>query len=253
MINKIIETLRPDKETPKILRQLTAEFAVPLVIALLWTGHDWYKAEVDYAWASKGAINFFAAAWGFSQWNRVKKQNKNEKGISGVMKNTESLIRQVNSSAEKMLGAATGGDSFCMLKPSHVTPLVPSSLLLHHVGDFPLYDLDVRVVDLERFKEVGQNSIFENITHYDVLVPDHVTGLLLTMKPSLMLQNEIRRYNIFYTARNGSFNQSLQMQFINGRLSHASRFTRNDEVFFEDADVGYPKNSNGSIDWSAND
>lgn len=252
-MKNIISAMIPNSGTPKIIKQFFAEFSAPLVITALWTGMEWHKADADYQWVSQGALHFFAAGWAFSQWNRIKKQKRTEDGLSDVMKTTKYLIGQINRSTSHMLGAATGGDSFCAFEPVNVTPIVPTSFAIRHIGDYPLYDVDVRIVDLDRLEKVGRHTGFENRFHFDVLIPNHLTSVSLKGETKIISINEIRRYNIFYTARNGSFDQFIQMQFVEGRLLHASKFFRDDEGFFEVCCHGYPKNIDGAIDWTGNE
>jgi hypothetical protein len=246
----IFSTFRPDANTFKTLSQFAVEFSGPAVIAAAWTGWEWHKADADYKLISSWAIHFFAAGWAFTQWNRIKKQRRSEDGLLGVAKNTESLIRQLNRSTNKMFGAATGGDSFCAVEPINITQLVPQAFILNHLGDYPLYDVDVRIVDLKRLKEHGISTSHDNTYHYKILIPDHSVSLNLKVIPNFIGVGETRRYNIFYTARNGSFMQSMQMQNVDGKLLHASIFYRDGEVFFEAVEHGYPKNAEKIVDWA---
>jgi hypothetical protein len=60
-----------------------------------------------------------------------------------------------------------------------------------------------------------------------------------------------RRFNVFFSARNGFFTQLLRFKKINGRWSHAIKVNREGKGVppFEDIQPGYPRNSKGEVEW----
>ena len=249
-VKRLLNSYRPDSNTPKILGRFISEFWLPFVIAVAWTMWEQSKTTEPYDWLSKGGVHFFAAGWAFSQWNRIAKQKKSEDGIAKVNENTTSMIKQLHRSTEDFLGSATGGDSFCIIYPMPTFPLDPTSLVVEHVGKYPLYDVNIRLVDLETYRTTGAAGLFSNQFSFDVLIPQHVTMISLKDMPERMKLDEVRSYNIFVTARSGSFRQSLQIQYIDGKLAHATRIVRNEDEVFESRSENFPKGSDGVVDWS---
>lgn len=247
-LKKIILALKPDANTPKILSQFAIEFSVPAVIAVAWTGWEWYKAESDYELISKAAIHFFAAGWAFTQWNRIKKQKRQEDGLSTVETDVKQLVQRLDESTRRMIGFSTGGDSFCEVIPTPVNPLVPNSFAIMHHGEFPLYDLTIRIVDLRRRDSIGSTADDENIYKFDTLIPDHL--MTIGLKSPIDRMDELeRRFNIHVSARNGSSVQMLQMKYVNGFLRTASNVEKAGKVIFEDIAIDYPRDDKGEVDW----
>jgi hypothetical protein len=61
------------------------------------------------------------------------------------------------------------------------------------------------------------------------------------------------RWNIFFDAKNGFWDQALRCELINGDMVCASRVSQSrgktDTVLLEQVDPRYPKNSDGKVDW----
>jgi hypothetical protein len=250
---KFLRKIGPDKGTLKIAGRFVAEFSVPFAIAALWTGWEWNKSTENYDVLSKGAIHFFAAGWGFSQWNRIKKQKKSEDGLGNVQQNIESLISKLNTSTTDLLGNVTGGDSFCELRPILLNPLIPRDFELIHHGDHPLYDVQVRIVDLARFEAVPRSiSQGENIYEFNVLPPQHAIKIELK-SPQDNIRSLPRRLNVFVTARNGSFEQLLQIVVVGGKQQSASQIIRGGDIIWMAVDREFPRSGHERVDWSLHD
>jgi len=232
----------------QIAVRFVGEFWMPFLISACWTYWNWSQATKDYDLLEKGIVNFFAAGWVFSQWNRIKKQKRQEDGLSTVGANVNQLIGRLDESTRRMIGSSTGGDSFCEVIATPVTPLAPTALAVLHHGEFPLYDLTVRIIDLERRSREGSVADHENVYKFDSLIPNHMITINLK-SPISRLDDSVRRFNIHVIARNGSSDQMLQMRYVNGYLRTASNIEKSGAVIFENIAKDYPKNSDGGIDW----
>lgn len=184
--------------------------------------------------------------------------------IADLAKRNADLNRYIASSL-------TGGDSFCyyVLFYSGVGKDIINRMLTH-VGQYPLYDLHIRIVDsnkthqiLEKEKQepglgaelwkeieekaeeriqkptffkIGQGSLGTDIFEYFQLPPD---------------ENR-QKYSIFFTARNGEWHQRISFRRVEGKWIWASRVTKLYEkktILTEQISSGFPRTSDGEIDW----
>lgn len=153
----------------------------------------------------------------------------------------------------------TGGNSFCYVIFTKPDVQSNSSLImLMSDGKYPLYDVNVRIVDLAKFsklvKELPKPTI-EDITKSDYvfnvgnLTPNHATHLGRINLPNMDEAN----FNIFITARNGSMNELLRMKRVAGEWFTAIKIHRLEGptqiLLMEKIDDKFPKNSEGKVDW----
>ena len=237
-----------------IIVRLTAEYWVPLILSMAWTYWNWRTSPVGYDFIEKLIVNFFAFGWAFSQWNRVKKQKKTEDGFVSVENRIVEVVTKLEKNTERQIGMTTGGDSFAEFVPSPTNCLEPNSFALMHRGEYPLYDMTVRIVDIQRLDEIGDSAASqENIYYVDMLAPQHVKPIFLNSPTSRMELGEVRHYNIFISARNGSTTQMLQMTHVEGILRTATAIDNGNKEFYSDAAQDYPKDKDGKIDWARHD
>lgn len=160
---------------------------------------------------------------------------------------------------KKSINTTSGGNSFCyMVFLSPIEDGVGLPVFIT-VGEYPLYGVRARIVDLEKHKKLGAKDILglSEILANDVIInigdmPVNSTNLsekVLTYTNSANLE-----YNIFYNARNGLWNQLLRIKNINGKSVRAIQVKRVEGVesiaVFEEIDDGFPRNQNGNIDWN---
>lgn len=152
--------------------------------------------------------------------------------------------------SEKTRSAVTGGDSYCFLTILR-TGDGTGHLLFAHQGENPLYDVTARMIDLDRFEETKGSRRIENLAYTETvvslgtLVPDHGA-----MHGALNLDGFPQRgYNIFFSARNGAFHESLRLRKVDGVWLQALKVIRGNRTIFEQIDDHYPRNETGGIDW----
>lgn len=78
-----------------------------------------------------------------------------------------------------------------------------------------------------------------------VLTPGH--SLLLAKLPLGTATR--KRFNVFFSARNGSFSQLLRMAVVDGSWRSATRVIRDEKTVFEEADDDFPRDEAGEIAW----
>jgi hypothetical protein len=116
--------------------------------------------------------------------------------------------------------SVTGGDSYCYLTLSHLGPN-NAIIVIVHQGNYPLYDVSIRMVDLDKYEEVSRkfpNSTFESLKLSETNIP---VGNLSPGQARLMHSMQTStadkfRHNIFISARNGMFTELLRFAKVEG-------------------------------------
>lgn len=146
------------------------------------------------------------------------------------------------------LYTVTGGDSFAYLGANAEPASNLVNLVLIHVGQYPLYEVHARIVDVD-VPVVRSNRPAEVQSirlEFGTLVPRHAAAV-----PPLELGNgEGRNWNVFFTARNGGWNQELRLRKVDGAWRIATRVTRGenyDQVLLQ-ADPAFPRDPEGHLD-----
>ncbi len=185
-----------------------------------------------------GAIGALWASQQQAQFERELRQKSDE-------------IAELN---RRTIDTITGGNSFAYLAVSGLSPETNTGLLVVvHQGDHPLYELHARIVDLEKFDQVKARLSLETMAVADTNlgIGTLPPGYASTLGPFNLGPDDRRRFNIFFTARNGGFTQALRFVRKDGRWIYATRVNRgrSGELLFEKADEDYPRNANGEIEW----
>ncbi|TKB70683.1 MAG: hypothetical protein E8D52_00900 [Nitrospira sp.] len=159
--------------------------------------------------------------------------------------------RRIAELNEHIASSITGGNSF-----AYITVLLqfnPPRLILLHQGEYPLYDVTVRIVDLEKTKQKGYSiSDLENEVQFSIgnLAP-HQSQVL---KP-ISLSNDSLRWNIFFSARNQFFTELLRMRRIDNQWKTALKVINlpvegeQSKTLLEKIDPGFPLEKSGHVDW----
>ncbi|HLA38048.1 MAG TPA: hypothetical protein VJZ02_06255 [Candidatus Brocadiales bacterium] len=159
-----------------------------------------------------------------------------------------------------IVASVTGGDSFCYLVFSlgdGTTNMPP--LVLVHQGKYPLYDVGIRIVDLEKFDRVkGEAFTLDRMDKTDTLfsIGSVSPGQTCIINRGCQLPNaDQQRYNIFISARNGFVNQLTRLQRVNNRWKSATKVIREDYVLgkqvvlLEEVDKEFPRDKTGQVQW----
>ncbi len=151
----------------------------------------------------------------------------------------------------------TGSASFAYIIPTffdstHDTPM----LTLVHQGEYPLYDLTVRILDMDTFeKRARQNNSDSDKLREEVQmrvsnIAPNQTSLLKTVQ----LDSDPLRWNLFFSARTGFFTELLRVRRVGNEWKTAlkvirTRPPRKDQVLLERIDSGYPLGKDGQVEW----
>jgi hypothetical protein len=206
---------------------------------------DWMKSFLNAITGPPGLIlvgailGAIGALWAASQKAEFERELR--------IKNEE--IAALN---KKTFNAVTGGDSFCYFSLS--LPNRASSIgrfFIVHQGDNALYDVTARLVNLDRFEEIKGEFTISSLKYTDTNI---TLGTLIARHASI--GNEVkldqfpsRGYNIFFSARNGSFSELLRLKKVQDKWKQAIQVTRDGKVIFEKVDDEYPRDSSGNFVW----
>lgn len=237
--------------------QLAKEFLSPLIIAAAWTIYNIYELNVNDR-SLKNFINifgpaFFLTSWGISQWFRVRKQQKVDQGLTSIEIAINNSIANLETRTNEVINNVTGGDSACYVFGPTPEADRWSGLLIVHVGKYPLYEVTCRITELDIFEEMLKNN--ESLTENDRSEFRFPIGSLapnMARRAPIDLPlgpGESRRFNLFFTARNGSTTQLIRCKKINGQWKFATQLMRDSQVLYERIDEGYPRLDTGEIDW----
>lgn len=235
------------------LRQLIKEFWLPLVIAICWAFYN-SIAQDHVVWSTIKFVNifgptFFLISWLTAQYFRVRKQNKVESNLQNIQDRIGSLVQDLEEKTHNLIGHLTGGESFCYLTFNPGKGNSGCEIVIHH-GEYSLFEVAARIVDLDIFDQVSHDLSLENIKKsqihrsYGNLVPGYCL-----MRELWSFENILeRRLNVFWTARNGGFTQLLRFKKVSNQWYSAIRVSR-EKIIFELIQDGFPRNENGEVNW----
>jgi hypothetical protein len=237
-------------------KQLLREFWLPFAAAFLWTGYNVTELPPEQ-WSIRNFVNafgpaFFFASWLIAQWYRVRKQQKVEGGLASIEASVKQTLAELEVKTTDLVAHITGGDSACYLSMKPDAQGLLTSVAVVHVGKHPLYEINVRMVDLEAFEAIKNDFTLENIQKtercwpFGNLIPGHASMLNETIP---LGDATSRNFNIFFTARNGSFTQLLRFRKFNDVWTTATKVCREDLTLYERVDEEFPRNANGIVEW----
>jgi hypothetical protein len=113
----------------------------------------------------------------------------------------ESLRSEVIQAQKRLEGLQTGGETFCywMLYHFDMTKALARNFVIIRQGEYPLYDVRIRIRDMDAGKDVLEKEWGEINSPADYLIVEW------PLPPSVY-------YRIFFHARNGSWNQDLLLK-----------------------------------------
>lgn len=222
------------------LNQLVREFLIPLLLALGWTAYNLYEAPRG-AQSIRDIINvfgpsFFLFSWLLAQWFRVRKQIKVDTGLARIEASVSNTLDRLEERSNFLIDHITGGDGYCRLEI--VNPDYPArSILVSNSGSHPMYEVHMRIIDLEVYEEVKAQTPEYSFGNAEINLPlgtlAHSHSYIQECDLGLNSYGDVRRFNIFFNARNGSFTQLLRYRSINGGWQMGTRIDRAGNTLFE--------------------
>ncbi len=158
----------------------------------------------------------------------------------------------------------TGGDSYCYLFVSQPGEKSNSSgLILMNEGKYPVYDISVKIDDVEHLVEIAKNELMnsEEATSWTqttallsraskVFRPGNLGPNQATELGELQLPTgDKQSYNIYIIARNSYVVQTIRFRRINGTWKRAEKIQVNGKVLRETIQPDFPLNEKGQVQW----
>lgn len=241
----------------KLAIQLFKEFWFPALIAALWAalGLVWKGSSPMIAAVKDAAASFFLVSWATGQYFRVKKQSQVEGHLNGILTRLSEVAERIEVAGEKTVATMTGGSSYCYVQLANMySPSTQGLLMFTHQGNYPLYDVEARFVDMDEFEKLVQDS--KNVglhTASQTLKPGTVAkGLIHLQWFELGLDRHTspRSYTVEFSARNATWMQVIRLAKVGNRWVSATRVYppgQQEPVDFSYAD--FPRNPDGTLAW----
>ena len=183
----------------------------------------------------------------------------------------------------EIAASVTGGDSYCYFAIEYPfgSELFPEDidLLLVREGKYPLYDINIEILDLEtlyddlrqRLKRQLLLYVYTqdwpvtriNVGNIGVQQSDSFMGNI-GIQPSIspkgahrglrpirvkLPDSGVQLYLIQITARNGYVNQFVKFKRVNGKWKKAVKVIFNGKEVKEIVDLDFPRNDKGQVEW----
>ena len=136
--------------------------------------------------------------------------------------------------------------------PTHNTPM----LTLVHQGEYPLYDLTVRIFDMDTFERKVQqnNSDFDRLREEVQMSVGNIAPNQTSLLKNVQLDSDPLRWNLFFSARTGYYTELLRVRRVGNEWKTALKVIRTrppskDQVLLERIDSGYPLGKDGQVEW----
>jgi hypothetical protein len=185
-----------------------------------------------------------AAAGGF--WASLRQSNFNME----LREKSEEIARLQRENASLI----TGGDSFAYASFQIFSPdgtninayAIPDEVLLNpliiHKGQYPLYDVAVRFADFR------MQPIDTSPTYPIGEIPVGVGTMTKIQLQHPGKANDIE-FNIFFSARNGLWDQFLRMRWVGNGWASANKVMRGSKEIYREVSANFPRQQDGSVDW----
>ena len=176
---------------------------------------------------------------------------------------TRDKVNKVSSLTIRNLNTITGGNSFCyMITMGYsLTDRRPSFIVQ---GTYPLYDVTARIVDISVPPPTNQGVTPEGyaqrfadyLRQAEVIYPvgNIGGGTTLDLSPNgaLPFPMSHQKFNIFFSARNGFWQELYRSVEVGGSTARAIRVTRSSQphdVMLEKVDKNFPLGPDGKVQW----
>ena len=242
------------EEIDNMLKLFIKEFWVPIVVAVGWSVYNVYGLSASYK--VRDIINifaptFFLVSWMTGQYFRIKKQQKVEDSFGTLDKRLDAIIENFRKSSEDILSNISGGNSFPYIQIGNINNTTKTGqIVVLHQGSYPLYDVQVRIVDLRRFQVVQGNIADFGETSFSVgnMIPSHCVVMPNAWNIG---EGTKQSYNVFMTARNGAFTQLIRLDKGSGEWKYATKVINSrGETVLEQIKEGFPLESDGIVNWN---
>ena len=182
-------------------------------------------------------------------------------GANNQIKSEQELRRKADQIAElttrnaelttKNKDFIIGGNSFCYVTIANLDPNTNQGILtVVHQGDYPIYDVSARIVDLQQFRQITSYSL-PNLqkAETNLRIGNMIKATAMAITPFDLGSFSNKDFNIYFAARNGLFTQLLRLRKIDGKWTTAIKVDKDGKTVFEKVDDDFPKTKQGQIQW----
>lgn len=198
------------------------------------------------------------------QITAVSMQEKTAQIAEISQKNAELALNNSELS-KKIANSITGGDSYCYVLVGNPSKTNLSDLMLITEGEYPLYDVEVRIHDLDQrvanFKNRIQKDISSNMSTSDFFNLINRSAKIIKIGNiglnqgyplgALSLPKDVdkARYEIEIMARNGRVLQLVQFRRMESKWIWAEKIYFHDKVVKRYIDPDFPKDDESKSFW----
>lgn len=175
-------------------------------------------------------------------------------GLSAAVREGQDQRRETRRTEDPYASLITGGDSYAYLLVVQMKDETDEArLMVAHEGQYPLYDINVRVCDLDLMDQLA-SARSRTLAEWEKAWKSVDVGNLAPHYAREMGRLALPgagtvRLNVFINARNGQVTQLIRLARTSGGWKRASRVQRDlaggPRILREDVDRGYP----GSPAW----
>jgi len=220
---------------------------VPCGAAAAWTIYVlWGKPLSVQSIGMNLGPAFFFASWMTGQIFRVRKQAGVESSLAAVEQRIQAVTERLEHQTEQLVGHVTGGASFCYVEVGRQGD-DQSIWMLIQSGPFPMYTMQVRIVDLDTFHNDPHTG---RMSERYFAVDELPVGLAKTLDWHSLGPGDSRRFNIFMNARNGTIFQQILLRRINSDWLLATKIEVCGKIVRQSVDDGFPRDAAGRVEWS---
>ena len=145
-------------------------------------------------------------------WSAGETERLNKLFVDGWTTPTSGKTTEIN---KQIASSMTEGASFAYIVPTFFEPSHNSPMLtLVHRGDYPLYDLTVRILDMATFDNMVRqnNSYSDKLREAVQLSISNIAPNQASMLKTVQLGTDPLKWNLFFSARNGFFTEFLRVR-----------------------------------------
>jgi hypothetical protein len=204
----------------------------------------WQQAEVQFQndWLQRQQLK-----------DRLRYERDLRAQTGELAKKSDELAKkstEIASLNRTIAASVTGGNSFCYLSVESTNSRDQLHFVIVSKGKYPLYGVQARIVDLEaKFPTTLDALLRQQALSVGDLAPESAIA-----NPQWVIKNQggstARRFNIFFSARNGFFEQFLRAAWVNGSWVSATQVRRDGKQIFEQIQKNFPRNERGEVDWT---
>ncbi|MEO1030978.1 MAG: hypothetical protein AAFX55_06220 [Bacteroidota bacterium] len=177
----------------------------------------------------------------------LKDDNSHQTKELGQLRNENyQLSKDLAKASIELTNNIIGGDSYCYLAIGYIRQNSASMTIVSQ-GKYPIYEVQMRIVDLELFNQTKGNFNLETMDKTQIIMdlgnlPSKSAKSIGNLSSDFS-KNE-KEFNVFFSARNGFFTQTIRMKKVKGVWKTKTQVTKqfSNEILFQRTDDGFPRN-----------